>query len=335
MLLGIVALAAFITLVHEIDPELAPFAAQLVPIYLGSVYLSPRRLAWFVVYMLANLAIMISSQPLSTWQAVVRLVLVVVVSGVVLQGALRRGRLGVTSRMGDDMLVDLRDRIQRHSQIPSVPRGWAAEAELRPAGGSSFSGDFVVGARTEQGRWLDVAVVDVSGKGVSAGTRSLLLSGAMGALIGAVPGRGFLPAANDYLVAQEWDEGFATAVHVHLDLVTGDFEVGSAGHPPAVQLLAGSGRWSPVPAAGPALGLLPGAEFPPVTGRMGRGDVLLLFTDGMVETRERDIELGIDRLVGAAETLLRGGLQDAARRIVQLAGQPDDDDRAVVVLHRR
>ena len=43
-------------------------------------------------------------------------------------------------------------------------------------------------------------------------------------------------AANDYLLRQEWEEGFATAVHLSLDLATGRFEVRTAGHPPAVQL---------------------------------------------------------------------------------------------------
>ena len=62
-----------------------------------------------------------------------------------------------------------------------------------------------------------------------------------------MPPREFLTAANAYLLSQRWDEGFATAVHVSLDLVSGHFEVWTAGHPPAVHLAAGSGRWSALP----------------------------------------------------------------------------------------
>ena len=91
------------------------------------------------------------------------------------------------------------------------------------------------------GTRLEVVVVDVSGKGEQAGTRSLLLSGAFGGLLSALPPAEFLPAANDYLLRQDWEEGFATAIHLHLDLATGDFEIRTAGHPPAVQLHAGSG----------------------------------------------------------------------------------------------
>ena len=68
---------------------------------------------------------------------------------------------------------------------------------LRPAGGASFGGDFVVS--TCDGKTLEVAVVDVSGKGIDAGTRALLLSGAFGGLLGSVPASEFLSACNAYL----------------------------------------------------------------------------------------------------------------------------------------
>ena len=34
-----------------------------------------------------------------------------------------------------------------------------------------------------------------------------------------------------------------TAVHLTLDLVTGDYLISSAGHPPAAHFEAGTGRW--------------------------------------------------------------------------------------------
>ena len=55
----------------------------------------------------------------------------------------------------------------------------------------------------------------------------------------------------------------------------------------------------PAPAAGwctsPRVrrsGIIEGAEFVPVRGRLDRGDAVLLYTDGMVETRGRDIQSG-------------------------------------------
>ena len=100
---------------------------------------------------------------------------------------------------------------------------------MSSAGGSPFAGDFVVATTREDGTRLEVAVVDVSGKGEAAGTRALQLSGAMGGLLEALPPYRFLSSANDYLLQRDWDEGFATAVHLSLDLVTGDYELRTAG----------------------------------------------------------------------------------------------------------
>ncbi|WP_256959612.1 serine/threonine-protein phosphatase, partial [Streptomyces viridochromogenes] len=66
---------------------------------------------------------------------------------------------------------------------------------------------------------------------------------AFGGLLGSLPPHAFLPAANGYLLRQDWDEGFATSIHLVLDLDSGDYELYSAGHPPGLQLSAGSGRW--------------------------------------------------------------------------------------------
>ena len=67
---------------------------------------------------------------------------------------------------------------------------------------------------------------------------------------------------------------------------------------------------------------------------MGRGDALLLYTDGMVETPTRDISLGIDKLQGQGERLFRNGFDQAAGRLIDGVGS-HQDDRALVLLHRR
>ena len=73
-----------------------------------------------------------------------------------------------------------------HSMIAgSIYLVTSRAAELRSAGGTPFAGDFVVASRV--GDRLEVAVVDVSGKGQGAGTRALLLSGALGGLLSALP----------------------------------------------------------------------------------------------------------------------------------------------------
>ena len=129
---------------------------------------------------------------------------------------------------------------------------------LQPACGSSFGGDFVVSAF--DGKTLQVGLVDVSGKGIDAGTRALLLSGAFGGLLGSVPDGDFLGACNAYLRrprppggprAEVRAEGFVTAVHLSLDLVTGEYTVGSAcaTRPPRSSTRGPGPGGSPRPAA--------------------------------------------------------------------------------------
>ncbi|HEY0889627.1 MAG TPA: PP2C family protein-serine/threonine phosphatase [Nocardioides sp.] len=333
ILVGLVLLAVASTAAIIGFSEDVPRSVLVVPVVIGSLVLNPRTLPWFVVLLLALLVSTVVFSPDSIDARAIWSIAVMFVVGLfVLLMSFRRTRLGVAGIQGESMFVDLRDRILNQGGIPALPPGWHAESALTSAGGTLFAGDFVVASRPTRDR-LDLVVVDVSGKGEQAGTRALLLSGAFGGLLGALPPDQFLPAANDYLLRQDWDEGFATAVHLSLDLTTGCYEVRSAGHPPAVLRSAGSGRWSVLTSEGPVLGLMPDAEFIPHRGVLERGDAVMLYTDGMVEEPRRDIDLGIDRLLGEAESLLRGEFRDAAQRLVDALGSKDDD-RAMVVVNR-
>ncbi len=246
--------------------EYVPLVSLLVPIILSSLVLGPRQLPWFVLFVLLVLALVVPSQKDINLRIVLTVVIIFGLGFVVLLSSFRRSRLGVAGIQGEMMFVDLRDRILRQGGIPDLPAEWYAASELRSAGGTPFAGDFVVAARVE-GR-LEVAVVDVSGKGQGAGTRALLLCGALGGLLSALPPSEFLDGANQFLLQQDWDEGFATAIHLSLDLTTGHYDVRSAGHPPAALRHAGSGRWEVLESEGPILGLIDGATFPAVSGQI-------------------------------------------------------------------
>jgi hypothetical protein len=254
--------------------------------------------------------------------------------GLVVLGARARSKLGTQGSRGESMLFDLRERLLVQGELPDLPPGWSAEVVHRSAHGESFGGDFLVSTVSTDGKLAEIALVDVSGKGIDAGTRALLLSGALGGLIGSVPPDRFLPAANLYLLRQRWEEGFATAVHVAVGLKSGEFSVGSAGHPPAVHYHAGSGEWEVLDASGPALGVLDRPLFDAHRGRMLPGDALLFYTDGLVETPDRDLELGIDRLLGMAERLVRGGFTSGARTLMSAVPDTASDDRACVLIWR-
>ncbi|MFC9295838.1 PP2C family protein-serine/threonine phosphatase [Streptomyces sp. NPDC057011] len=313
-------------------------SALVLPIVAGGLLLRPASL--LALYAASATALIVEALVLGPYtQGPARVtpgtVLVVAACGFFgLVIAQFRSRVGVPWRRGGTMLFDLRERIRVQSKLPALPRGWHREMALRPAGGQSFSGDFVVAARTNGGRTLEIVLTDVSGKGMEAGSRALLLSGAFGGLLGALPPHGFLPAANGYLLRQDWDEGFATSIHLVLDLETGDYELLSAGHLPALQLSAGSGRWQEKSGEGPLLGVYDGAEFTPARGNLRRGDVLMLFTDGLVETADRDISEGIDRLTGEADRYVAAGWEGAAWHLIEKVAKDVNDDRALLLIRR-
>jgi hypothetical protein len=334
LLLALTLLTALITLAGVQAPEWVPTATLVLVLVLGGFLLRPRELAaLFVVVAAAVVYTDHERGPVGVNKGVI--VVLVAVALVMWFVVISRSRLGLQGTLGETMLVDLRDRLRAQGELPQLPVGWRAETVLRSAYGDKFSGDFLVASRSTDGRRLEVALIDVSGKGQAAGTRALLLSGAFGGLLGAMPAADFLDSANQYLLRQRWEEGFATAVHLEVDLVTGDFRVSSAGHPPAAHFVNGSGRWELLDGgSGPILGVVENAVFGGSAGRLMRGDALMLYTDGVVETPGRDLDVGIDRMLGQAERLVQGGFSGGARRIVEGALAGETDDRALVLIWR-
>ena len=303
---------------------------MILPILAGGLLLWPRALRVLFVFVAAMLTYDIVND-----RAGLGIAATIVITALFADVQARtREKLGMQGLRGDQMLIELRDRIRAQGKMPELPDRWHAVSVLRPAGGSSFGGDFLVSAC--DGKVLELALVDVAGKGIEAGTRALLLSGAFGGLLGSVPHADYLPACNAYLQRGGPPEGFVTAVHLTLDLVTGDYLISSAGHPPAAQFECGSGRWRLTKARGIVLGVVPELRSRPVSGILRPGDALMLYTDGLVEVPGRDIDAGIDRLLGEADRLVASGFGEGAARLVQTmqGGGPKSDDCALALIWR-
>src|ERR1700730_12169108 len=203
---------------HLSEGWLSP-GMMILPVLAGGLLLWPRALR----ILFGLVAVMLVYDGLYD-RAGAGIIATVVVTALFADALARtRWKLGVQGLRGDRMLIELRDRIRAQARLPELPAGWQSAAVLRPAGGSSFGGDFLVSSC--DGKTLEVALVDVSGKGVDAGTRALLLSGAFGGLLGSVPQGKLLPTCNAYVRRGTVREVFVTAIHLALDLATGDFVV--------------------------------------------------------------------------------------------------------------
>ena len=321
-------MTAFIAIaaVHVSQSWFSP-GLLILPVLAGGLLLWPRALRILFAVIAVGLA-----YDVVAGLAGPALVATIVVTALLADALARtRKQLGMQGLRGNQMLIELRDRLRAQGTLPELPDGWGSVSVLRPAGGSSFGGDFLVSAC--DGKTLEVALVDVAGKGVDAGTRALLLSGAFGGLLGSVPQEGFLAACNAYLRRASLPEGFVTAVHLALDLATGEYMVTSAGHPPAAHFDASSGTWRLTQARGIVLGVVADLRLVPERGTLRPGDALMLYTDGLVEARGRDIDYGTDRLLGEAERMVTSGFRAGAAdlvRAMQAGGGGDDCALAVI-----
>lgn len=190
--LTLVAVVISIAAVHVSAWWFSP-GVLILPILCGGLLLWPRALRIMFVIVAAGLAYDVIEDKAGA--GIVATIAVTAVFADVLANT--RGKLGTRGLRADRMMIELRDRIRAQGTLPDLGDGWGSAVVLRPAGGSSFGGDFVVSY--SDGKTLEVALVDVSGKGMDAATRALLLSGAFGGMLGSVPRERFLPACNAYL----------------------------------------------------------------------------------------------------------------------------------------
>jgi serine phosphatase RsbU (regulator of sigma subunit) len=124
---------------------------------------------------------------------------------------------------------------------------------------------------------------------------------------------------------------FATVVHARLEPRDGwiDVIVACGGHPPPL-ILRADGRCEPVPVRGTLVGALPEIQVSDVAVRLERGDLLLLYTDGVLEVDPDQPALGERLLVetlrahaGADAAEVVAAVERAAVRVQE--GDPRDD----------
>ncbi len=335
VLAALIGVVTGMTVISLINYAAVPSGVFVIPVLLGMLALRFRpllSLVSFTVLCLTASVVKESAENGFVAGRVSSLGAIAVIFSIVLFDSSRR-RSGLPGPVGEAMLVDLRDRLQAQGTVPPLPAGWAAQSAMASAGGVKFAGDFLVANLSDDETRLEMVLVDVCGKGVSAGTQSLQFAGALGGLIGALPPLGLFAAANDFLLRQNWDEGFATAVHVLISLDTGAYTIINAGHPPALRWDTEQRAWIVDGARGTALGITHAAEFHQTVGKLEPGDALMFYTDGVVESRTKDFTDGIQWLRKVAANVVSTGFDQAPKRILAQV-ESGDDDRAVLIVSR-
>ncbi|MGK5550522.1 SpoIIE family protein phosphatase [Actinomadura kijaniata] len=213
----------------------------------------------------------------------------------------------------------------RHRYLPG--------SKLVEVGGDWYESIALPGAR------VALIVGDVAGHGVRAAVTMGRLRTALHTLANLeLPPADALHVMHELMIELgEQEPHFATCVYAVYDATTGALEIASAGHlPPLLVAPDGSNEYLEIPPA-PPLGVSGGAAIESREFTVEDGSVFVIYTDGLVENRGRDIDDGLARLRGVfgSDTATRP-MEDLAK--ATLAGVYADqhrDDIAVLISRLR
>jgi PAS domain S-box-containing protein len=201
--------------------------------------------------------------------------------------------------------------------------------------GAEVGGDWYDAFALRDGR-LGVVLGDVAGRGIRAAStmgqlRSVARAYALADGGERQPGE-VLTLVNRYQLALDESE-LVTAVYAVFDPRAQAMAWTSAGHPPPLlRTAAGESRY--LDGGNPLMGV-EDTRYETLRQRIGPGDALIFYTDGLVERRGESLDVGLDRLKRAAGA---GPADDpralcahVVRELVSPDSQLHDDVTAVVV----
>lgn len=199
-------------------------------------------------------------------------------------------------------------------------------------------GDFFTVEETDNG--VVLALGDICGKGLAAGMWTTHLVGEIRAhTTPAAAPESIVAGVNRDICRMPTLRPLASLFLARFDTVTGILNYCSAGHPPAL-LLRANGEVELLTDGGLLLGVIPEAEYECGTRRLGAGDMLLAYSDGITESlNAAGQEFGYGRLedqlrrfqtssADAALFSILGAVQDFA------ATRPLVDDMSLAIVRR-
>ena len=220
--------------------------------------------------------------------------------------------------------------------LPEVP-GWQVGMVYRQAGRNDVGGDYFDVSTLGDGL-VFAFVGDVMGRGVDAAVAGSRMRSATRVLVTQDADPGALASAMDRLMSIQPPTPMASAAYVLFDPAHHRLATVVAGHPPPLLMHGGSSRYvtedgSPVHGIGVV-------QRPVVRLPFAVGDLLLLYTDGLVERRGESIDIGLKRLQAAADEMLGGitddtDLDEVLHVLAEAVTDPDRHDDVAVLAFRR
>ncbi|MBE0448448.1 MAG: SpoIIE family protein phosphatase [Actinobacteria bacterium] len=202
---------------------------------------------------------------------------------------------------------------------------------------SKVGGDFYDFIEFTNGR-IGIVVGDVSGKGLEAAMATALAKMTIRAFAYEYDSPAeVLAHANSVLASQMAPGQFITIAYIIIDPATGALSYASAGHPtPVIADRAASSVRQLTIGSTPLGAIAEGAEYKNYSDKLSEGEVILLYTDGLLEARNNGMlfgEEGISQALLAIDDIDIAGIPDMLLHAAQeFARGKLDDDVAIVAL---
>jgi serine phosphatase RsbU (regulator of sigma subunit)/anti-sigma regulatory factor (Ser/Thr protein kinase) len=206
---------------------------------------------------------------------------------------IEHSRLTVQGRIAQTLQRNLLPR-----SLPRLP-GFELAARYLPAAQESAIGGDWYDVLELGHRRLGLSIGDVAGHGMPAATHLGQLRSAVRAYALDVEHPAEVMRRLARFADQEGSR-MATMIYATLNLDTGEFVFARAGHPYPLIVRADGKAVFLDGASGPPLGTGSGPEYDEQHVTLEAGDMLLLYTDGLIERRGQKLSEGEDRLVTAA-----------------------------------
>jgi GAF domain-containing protein len=239
-------------------------------------------------------------------------------AGSVLENAQRFERQRQVARALQRGLVSTEMPRMEGCELGAVYEAASSEADI---GGDFFDAFELPGGR------LAVAVGDVSGKGAEAAAQTAMAKYMLRAFaIQHEAPAVVLHHLNEALEQGLGEDRFTTMFYAVIDQAGRRCRIAVAGHPPPLIYRSESGTVESVGAEGLLLGVFRGQEFEEQSIPLSPGDVMLSFTDGLLDARSEDELFGRSRV---EEALARHA---ATRPAAELARAVYEDARSFGVI---
>jgi len=204
--------------------------------------------------------------------------------------------------------IEIARRIQ-HSNLPGnlrSPSGLDVAARYVPM--STVAGDFY-DIRIKEQSGVGILIADVSGHGVGAALIGSMLKVAFASQAECLANPARVLTEINRILQGKIEESFVTACSLFIDIANGRVLYANAGHPPPLLWRSSKKELSRFPLGGTILGPFPELVYENATLDLEEDDRIILYTDGIIETRSRTGEFfGDDRL----EAFIKGHSSDSA-----------------------